>query len=63
MDMVRTSNGRWITGYAHIYEAKWTYPSSVALGNCAIIATVIDNNGFYHEKETGSYNPFIEEAT
>jgi len=63
MDMVRTSNGRWITGYAHIYEANWTYPSSTSLGNYTIIVTVIDNNGFYHEKETGSYNPFIEEAT
>jgi len=63
MDMVRTSDGQWITGYAHIYEANWTYPSTVALGNYTIIITVIDNNGFYNEEETGSYNPFIEEAT
>ncbi|MGC8895893.1 MAG: hypothetical protein ACP5LB_03870 [Candidatus Bathyarchaeia archaeon] len=63
MDMVRTSDGQWAVNYAHIYEANWSYPSSANLGNYTVIVTVIDNNGYYNNIDTGTFDPFIEEDT
>ncbi|MEM0007900.1 MAG: hypothetical protein QXR89_06525 [Candidatus Bathyarchaeia archaeon] len=62
-DMVRVSNGLWFIKYSNVFELNWTYPSTVPLGNYTVIVTVIDNNGYYHYVETGTYQPFIEEET
>ncbi|MEM2567356.1 MAG: hypothetical protein QXH20_02650 [Candidatus Bathyarchaeia archaeon] len=62
-DMFRVSNGLWFIKYSNVFELNWTYPSTVPLGNYTIIVTVIDNNGYYHYVETGTYQPFIEEET
>jgi len=60
LDMVRTSDGQWQTRFSHTYEANWTYASTVQLGNYTVKVSVIDNNGYYYNLDTGSFAPFIE---
>ena len=62
-EMTRVSDGQWPINYAHIFEANWSYPTTVVLGNYTVIVLVVDNNGYYHYNETGTYSPFIEEET
>jgi len=62
-EIARVSDGQWMVGYSHIYEANWTYPTNTTLGEYTIIVTVIDNNGYYRNIDTGTYSPFIEEST
>jgi hypothetical protein len=62
-DMIRVSDGQWEVNYAHIYEINWTYPANATLGDYTVIVTVVDNNGYYHNIESASYSPFIEETT
>lgn len=63
VDMVRKSNGQWLTRFSHMYEANWTYPSTAQLGNYTVKVSVIDNNGLYHNLSAGSFAPFIEHNT
>jgi hypothetical protein len=60
VDMVRKSDGQWLTRFANTYEANWTYPATVQLGNYTVNVSVIDNNGYYRYQGTGSLGPFIE---
>jgi len=60
VDMVRKSDGQWLTRFAHTFEANWTYPSTAQLGNYTVKVSVIDNNGHYRYEGTGSFGPFIE---
>lgn len=60
VDMVRKSDGQWRTIFANTYEANWTYPSTVQLGNYTVNVSVIDNNGFNRHQETSTFSPFIE---
>jgi len=60
VDMVRKSNGQWLTRFANTYEANWTYPSTAQLGNYTVKVSVVDNNGYYRYLTTGSFLPFIE---
>jgi len=62
-NMVRTSDGLWFIKYSNVYEVNWSYPTTASLGNYTAIVSVIDNNGYYHYNETGTYYPFIEEET
>jgi len=61
-EMARISDGQWQVNYLHTFEANWSYPTTAALGNYTIIVTVIDNNGYYRNIDSGSYEPFIEEG-
>lgn len=63
VNMTRVSDGQWLINYALIFEANWTYPTTAALGNYTVIVSVIDNNGYYRYSDTGTFAPFIEEAT
>jgi hypothetical protein len=60
-DMARLENVQWQTSYSNVYELKWLYPSTAAIGNYSIVITVIDNNGYNAQQETGKYDPFIEQ--
>jgi len=60
VDMVRKSDGQWLTRFTHTFEANWTYPSTVQLGNYTVKVSVIDNNGYYRYEDTGYFEPFIE---
>jgi len=60
VDMVRTSDGQWLTRFANTFEYNWTYPSTAQLGNYTVNVSVIDNNGYYRYVGTGSFEPFIE---
>ncbi len=62
-DMTRVSDGQWISTYAHVYELDWPYPLNATQGNYTVVVTVIDNNGYYHNVDSGSYSPFEEEGT
>jgi len=62
-EMIRVSDGQWTVNYAHIFEANWSYPTNAELGNYTVTVSVIDNNGYYHNNDTGSFHPFIEEET
>ncbi len=62
-DMMRVSDGQWRVNYAHLFEANWSYPTTAALGNYTVTASVIDNNGYYHNIDMGTFEPFIEEGT
>ncbi|UCG36470.1 MAG: hypothetical protein JSV64_07665 [Candidatus Bathyarchaeota archaeon] len=62
-EMTRISNGQWTIGYAHVFEANWSYPTTAALGDYTVAVSVIDYNGYYKYNETGSYQPFIETET
>lgn len=61
VDMVRVSDGQWRLGYLHLFEANWTYPSSAQLGNYTVNVSVVDNNGYYRNLSTGSFEPFVEQ--
>lgn len=63
VEMTRVSNGHWSINYANIFEVNWSYPSTAALGNYSVVVSVIDNNGYYHDIDTGLFEPFIEEET
>jgi len=62
-EMIRVSNGQWITNYAHVFELNWSYPTTAELGNYTVIVSVIDNNGYYRSIDTGSVYPFVEEES
>jgi len=62
-NMERVSNGQWETGFSHVFEANYTYPSSAQRGNYTVIVSVVDNNGYYRILETGKAEPFIEQFT
>lgn len=62
-DMMRVSDDLWFIKYANVFESNWTYPTTASLGNYTVIVSVVDNNGYYHHNETGTYYPFIEEET
>jgi len=61
--MSRTSNGQWETGFSHLFEANYTYPSTAQRGNYTVIVSVIDNNGYYRSLDTTEAEPFIEHYT
>ena len=63
VDMTRISDGLWLVHYLHTYEANWTYPETAMLGNYTADVSVIDNNGYYHFLEYGTFSPYIEYAT
>jgi hypothetical protein len=44
-----------------MYELKYSYPTTAAIGNYSIVITVIDNNGYNALQATGKYDPFIEQ--
>jgi len=60
LDMTRKTDGQWLIHFSHTYEANWTYPSTAQLGNYTVKVSVIDNNGYYRNLDTGSFAPFIE---
>jgi len=62
-EMIRVSDGQWHINHAHVFEANWSYPTTAELGNYTVTVSVIDNNGYYHYNETGSFAPFMEEET
>jgi len=61
VDMTRVTDGQWRIHYAHTYEANWTYPDTAMLGDYKVEVWVIDNNGYYHNLDYGTFEPFIEE--
>ncbi len=61
--MSRKSNGQWETGFSHLFEANYTYPSTAQRGNYTLIVSVIDNNGYYRSLDTTEAEPFIEHYT
>ena len=63
LDMVRKSDEPVLTSFSHMYEVNWSYPLTAQLGNYTVKVSVIDNNGYYHNLDTGSFSPFIEHAT
>jgi hypothetical protein len=62
-EMTRVSDGQWHVNYQHLFEANWSYSTTAELGNYTIIVTVTDNNGYYRNLDSGSFEPFIEEET
>jgi hypothetical protein len=60
-NMTMQQNTQWKTSYSNIYEYKWSYPSTAAIGNYSIIITVIDNNGYNAIQTTGKSDPFNEQ--
>jgi len=60
VDMIRESDGQWLTQFTNTYEANWTYPATAQLGNYTVKVSVIDNNGYYRYESAGSSEPFIE---
>jgi len=60
-DMTRVTDGLWRIHYSHIYEANWTYPASAMLGQYTVKVSVIDNDGYYHNLDYGTFKPFMEE--
>lgn len=63
VDMIRISDGFWLIHYLHTYEANWTYPETAVLGNYTAEVSVIDNNGYYHFLDYGTFDPYIEYAS
>jgi hypothetical protein len=63
LEMARKSDEPISTSFSHIYEANWSYPLTAQLGNYTVKVSVIDNNGYYHDIDTGFHTPFIEHAT
>ncbi len=61
--MSRKSNGQWETVFSHLFEGNYSYASTVQRGNYTVIVSVVDNNGYYHDLEVGTFDPFIEEFT
>lgn len=62
-DMLRESNGLWFNKYSNVFEMSWPYPATAALGNYTVIVTVIDNNGYRHYIEMGTFTPYMEMET
>jgi len=62
-DMMRVSDDVWLIKHDIVFEMCWSYPATTPLGNYTVIISVIDNNGYYHYNETGTYYPFIEQET
>lgn len=60
-DMTRVTDGLWLIHYSHIYEANYSYPATAMLGQYTVKVSVIDNNGYYHNIDYGTFEPFIEE--
>ena len=60
VNMTRISDGLWITRYANIYEANWSYPETAMSGNYTVKVSVIDNNGYYHYLSYLTFDPYIE---
>jgi hypothetical protein len=63
IDMTRISDGFWLVHYLHTYEAIWAYPGTPVLGNYTVEVSVIDNNGYYHFVDYGTFDPYIEYAS
>jgi hypothetical protein len=63
VNMSCKSDGQWETAFPHLFEANYTYASTVQWGNYTVIVSVVDNNGYYHDLEAGTFDPFIEEFT
>lgn len=63
LEMIRKSDKPMLTSFSHMYEANWSYPLNAHLGNYTVKISVMDNNGHYHNIDTGSHAPFIEHAT
>ena len=63
VDMKRISDGLWVVQFLNTYEANWTYPETAVLGNYTVEVSVIDNNGYYHFLDYGTFNPYIEHAS
>lgn len=61
--MSRTSNGQWETSFSLMFEANYTYASTAQRGSYTVIVSVVDNNGYYRNLETGTSSPFIEQFT
>lgn len=61
-DMTEVSDEPWIGNYAEVYQLDWAYPPNATLGDYNVVVTVIDNNGYYHKIDAGSYSPFKEES-
>lgn len=62
-DMTEVSDEPWIGNYAEVYQLNWAYPLNATIGDYDVVVTVIDNNGYYHKIDYGSYSPFKEEST
>ena len=60
-NMTMLQNAQWQTSYSNMYELKYSYPTTAAIGNYSIVITVIDNNGYNALQATGKYDPFIEQ--
>jgi len=63
VDMTRVTDGLWRVHYSLIYEANWTYLSTAMLGEYTVKVSVIDNNGYYHNIDYGTFEPFMEEGS
>jgi len=63
VNMTRVTDGLWRVHYSHIYEANWTYPSTATLGEYLVKVSVIDKNGYYHNLDYGTFEPFIEQGS
>jgi len=62
VDMTRVTDGLWRVHYSLIYEANWTYLGTATLGDYTVKVSVIDNNGYYHNIDYGTFEPFMEEG-
>jgi len=60
-NMTRVTDGLWRIHYSHIYEANWSYPATAMLGQYTVKVSVIDNDGYYHNIDYGTFEPFMEE--
>ena len=63
MSMKRVSNGQWEIGFSHLFEANYTYPANAQRGNYTVTVSVVDDNGYYRNLQTGSPEPFTESYT
>lgn len=63
VDMSRVTDGLWLLHYWLIYEADWSYPATAMLGEYTVKVSVIDNNGYYQNLESATFEPFVEEAS
>jgi len=63
VDMARVTDGLWRIRYWLIYEATWSYPETATLGEYTVKVWIIDNNGYYHNIDYGTFEPFMEEDT
>lgn len=63
VEMSRISTEFGQSEYSQLFEAVWSYPVSAVVGNYTVTITAVDNNGNHQRSLTGSFFPFIEEAT